>query len=42
MRIKYERSRGVAGLQLAVTIDPDALPTEEAEELRELDRSWIG
>ena len=42
MRIEYERSRGVAGLQLAVTIDPDALPAEEAEELCKLGRSWIG
>lgn len=36
MRVQFTRSGGVAGLQLAVTIESDTLPQEDAQELRRL------
>ena len=36
MRIEFERSGGLAGMRIAVSIDTDTLAESEAEELTEL------
>ncbi|NIR45391.1 MAG: hypothetical protein GWN99_13315 [Gemmatimonadetes bacterium] len=36
MRIEFERSGGVAGLRLSLSIDTDTLPEAEAEEIEKL------
>lgn len=40
MRIEFERSGGVAGMRLSLSIDTDTLPEEEADAIEDLvDRS---
>jgi hypothetical protein len=36
MRIQFERSGGLAGMRLAVTVDSAALPPDEARDLQQM------